>query len=209
MKLIIATPSPFARKVRVALREKNMDFQEQIDVPWNPEAVAGEFNPLGKIPALILDNGSTVFDSSVIVEYLETLGYEPPLIPKNADQRFRVRQIEVLADGISDALVLIVLEKHRPQELHSGDWIERQQAKIDGGLAALSQQLGDAEYFVGERLTVADIAAGCALGYLDLRLSNYNWRNKAGNLKRFKATIDQRPSFQETFPTSQEISSVR
>ena len=209
MKLIIATPSPFARKVRVALREKNMDCREQVDVPWNPEAVAADFNPLGKVPALILDDGSAVFDSSVIIEYLETLGHDPKLIPKEEDQRLHVRQIEALADGISDALVLIVLEKHRPQELQSDDWIARQQTKIDAGLSALSQRLGAADYFVGGRYTVADIAAGCALGYLDLRFPDYNWRAKADNLKHFKARINQRPSFQETIPSIQKISTVR
>lgn len=209
MQLIVATPSPFARKVRVALREKGIDADERIDLPWNPGAVAADFNPLGKIPILIPDQGPPVYDSGVIVEYLETLGHAPALIPAVPAARVRVRQLEALADGICDAVVLIVLETHRPASLQSADWIGRQQAKIDAGVAALARQLGDAQWFEGDDLSLADIAAGCMLGYLDLRLPDYDWRSGAPNLAAFAAKMEARPSFQATRPEVQDIAAVR
>ena len=125
MKLIIAKPSPYARKVRIALLEKRIPFETLIDVPWNPGTRAPSFNPLGKIPVLVLDDGRIVHDSKVIVEYLETLDLPPRLIPLEPLRRVAHKQIEATADGVCDAVVLIVLEKSRAPALRSADRIAR------------------------------------------------------------------------------------
>ncbi|MBM09844.1 MAG: glutathione S-transferase [Magnetovibrio sp.] len=208
MKLIIATPSPFARKVRIVLREKAIQFEEQVDGPWNPNSIVSKINPLGKVPVLVLDDGEMIYDSSVIIEYLETLRYEPALIPLDANQRIKVRQIEVLADGIADAAVLITLEKHRIEKIQSLDWINRQQTKIDAGIAALSKQLGRSLLFCDDALSIADIATACTLGYLDLRFPDYDWRSNARNLANLTTSMEKRGSFKVTKPVVQDIAIV-
>ncbi|MEK9751814.1 MAG: glutathione S-transferase N-terminal domain-containing protein [Rhodospirillaceae bacterium] len=208
MRLIIATPSPFARKVRVVLREKNLACEEQVDLPWNPGTVAAQLNPLGKVPILMLDDQTVIHDSSIIAEYLEMLAPEPALIPSDPMRRLNVRQIETLADGICDAVVLMVLEQHRPAALQSGDWIARQRIKVENGVTALSKRLGDAEHFDGMELSLADIAVACALRYLDLRLPNFKWRGNVTNLEAFSSIMEARSSFRETVPSTQEITTV-
>ena len=208
MKLIIAKPSPFARKVRIVLHEKGMKFEEQVDLPWNPGAIVSDINPLGKVPVLIPDDGNAIYDSSVIIEYLETLSNEPKLIPTKPIRRVRVRQIEALADGIADAAVLIILEKHRVKMVQSIDWIARQQTKIDAGIAALAEHLGGSLLFDDDKFSVADIATACALGYLDLRLPDYKWRDNATNLAALSASMEKRMSFRATKPEIQDIAIV-
>jgi glutathione S-transferase len=208
MKLLMATPSPFARKVRVALHEKSLPFEEIIDNPWKLGALASMDNPLGKIPVLETTEGANIYDSRVIVDYLETLGAEPALVPTNATDRIAVRQIEALADGICDAVVLIVLERARVPERQSSDWIARQMVKIERGIAELSTLLDERQLFVGERLTLADIASGCALGYLDLRLPEFDWRHGQTDLSRFAAVMERRRSFKKTRPEVQSIEGV-
>ena len=208
MKLIIAKPSPYARKVRIVLHEKGMKFEEQVDLPWSPDAIVSDMNPLGKVPVLISDDGNAIYDSSVIIEYLETLGNEPKLIPTEPSRRVRVRQIEALADGIADAAVLITIEKHRAKMVQSIDWIVRQQTKIDAGIVALADHLGGALLFDDETISVADIATACTLGYLDLRLPDYNWRDNATNLSVLSASMEKRMSFSATKPEIQEIAAV-
>ena len=205
LKLVIAKPSPFARKVRVALREKWIEYEEGMDVPWNPDTKAPSLNPLGKIPILICEDGHTVFDSSVIIEYLETLGQDPQLIPREPTERVNVRQIEALADGVSDAVVLIVLESKRRADLISQDWLTRQRAKVDAGLKALSDMLKGRTWFVGDHITVADIAAACALAYVDTRIPDVAWRTKHPGLVAFSNRLESRPSFAATRPEPQDI----
>ena len=209
MKLIIATPSPFARKVRIVLREKAIPFEEQVDVPWNPNTIVSEIKPLGKVPVLVLDDGKVIYDSSVIIEYLESLRYEPALIPLDANQRIKVRQIEVLADGIADAAVLITLEKHRVEKNQSLDWVNRQQTKIDAGIALLNEQLGRSSLFLNDALSIADIATACTLGYLDLRFPDYDWRTNARNLANLSTSMEKRDSFKVTKPAVQDIAIVQ
>lgn len=208
MKLITATPSPFARKVRVALIEKRLPFEEIVDTPWNPEAVAPAHNPLGKIPVLILDDGREIYDSRVIVGYLETLEAPPALIPSDPAARVEVRQIEALADGVSDAVMLTVLEQNRRAGLQSGDWLARQRRKIEQGTAELARLLGGRAQFVGDGFTLADIAAGAALGYLDLRLPEYRWRADLPALAAYSDRIEARDSFARTRPAAQTIAPV-
>jgi len=208
MKLIIASPSPFARKARIALIEKGLPFEEVMDVPWNSDAVAPAHNPLGKIPVLVLEDGRAIYDSRVIVEYLETLGAPPPLIPADPVARVAVRQVEALADGVCDAVVLVVLEQNRRAGLQSGDWMARQRHKVELGTAELSWLLGQGTHFVGEGLTLADIAAGAALAYLDLRLPEYRWRAGFPTLAAFSDCMEARESFARTKPYAQAIAPV-
>lgn len=209
MKLVIATPSPFARKARVALLEKRIAFETEIDVPWNRDAAAPSFNPLGKIPILVLDDGRVVHDSKVIVEYLETLGRPPRLLPADPALRIVHKQIEATADGICDAVVLIVLERSRAPALQSADWSARQLRKVKAGTAALAAELGANEWFVGGEFGLADIAVGCMLGYLELRLPEFEWRTPHANLSAFAAGIFERPSFKATVPETQQITELR
>ncbi|PYM36518.1 MAG: glutathione S-transferase, partial [Candidatus Rokuibacteriota bacterium] len=164
MKLLSATPSPYARKVRIALIEKGIPFELMTEMPWNPGTAAPKFNPLGKIPVLVLDDGRVVHDSKVIVEYLEMLGQPPQLLPADPSLHLAHKQIEATADGVCDAVVLIVLERSRAPALQSSDWIGRQLRKVEAGTRALEDELGGRQWFVGSALGLADIAVGCMLG---------------------------------------------
>ncbi len=205
MKLIIATPSPYARKVRIALHEKNMTFEEIVDIPWNPGTTAPALNPLGKIPILILADGRAIYDSRVIVEYLDMLGRQPQLIPDDPAQRIAVKQLEALADGICDAIVLIAIEGRRKIGLQSGDWVSRQRAKVDAGTRALNEALTGKTWAVGDKFSLADITVATALGYLDLRLADFPWRTLYPDLVAFEARLSARPSFQRSRPSAQSI----
>ena len=209
MKLVIATPSPFARKARVALIEKRIAFDTEVDVPWNPDTQAPALNPLGKIPILVLDDGRVIHDSKVIVEYLETLGRPPPLLPPDPLLRVQHKQIEATADGVCDAVVLIVLEHSRSTGLQSVDWVARQRAKVEAGTRWLADVLGPSDWFVGGEFGLADIAVGCMLGYLDLRLPEFDWRAPHPGLRAFADNLFRRPSFLATLPQSQAIAPVR
>lgn len=209
MKLVIATPSPFARKARVALLEKGIPFETLIDNPWNPGAQAPAHNPLGKIPVLIADDGLTVFDSKVIVEYIEASAPAPALFPADPLARVRAKQVEALTDGVCDAVVLIVLERARAPERQSADWIARQHAKIAAGVAEAERMLGADAFFVGAAFGLADIAAGCMTGYLDLRYPEFDWRASHPRLRALHERLMRRPSFAQTMPTAQAINAVR
>ena len=215
MKLLSATPSPFARKVRVALIEKGIPFETVADLPWNPAAAAPGINPLGKVPVLILDDGRTLYDSKVIAEYVD--GMAAPsvtstgrsLIPQDFETRIAVRQTEALADGICDAVVLIVLERSRDEGLRSADWTARQHGKVGAGVRELARLLGDRTWMVGDGFTLADIAVGCTLGYLDLRLPELDWRTPYPTLLALFERLSARMSFAETVPAVQAIAAVR
>jgi glutathione S-transferase len=207
--LVIATPSPFARKARIALLEKGVDFAVEIDNPWNSGARAPGFNPLGKIPVLLTAEHGAIFDSGVIVEYAEARWPRPALLPADALARAFARQVEAVADGICDAVVLIVLERARETTRQSGDWVARQRAKVEAGVTELERRLAGSEWFVGEAFGLADIAAGCALGYLDLRLPEFDWRAATPRLAGWFARLSDRESFLLTVPGAQPIDTVR
>jgi len=209
MKLLSATPSPYARKVRIALIEKGIPFELMTEAPWNPGTTAPKFNPLGKIPVLMLDDGRVVHDSKVIVEYLEMLGRPPQLLPSDPSLRLAHKQIEAMADGVCDAVVLIVLERSRAPALQSSDWVGRQLRKVEAGTRALGDELGERQWFVGAALGLADIAVGCMLGYLDLRLPEFDWRSRHANLVAFGERMFSRPSFAATIPVAQQITEVQ
>ena len=201
MKLVSSPTTPFGRKVRIVLLEKKIPFELVTDIPWSADTQVGNFNPLGKVPVLVLKDGETLYDSRVIVEYLEHISPVGHLIPADATSRIQTRKLEALADGITDAAALIFLEHKRPEELRSADWMLRQQTKVFKGLEALSEALGEKLNFVGNKFSLADIAAGCCLGYLDFRFPEIKWRDAHANLATFQEKLAGRPSFKETAPT--------
>jgi glutathione S-transferase len=202
MKLIGALTSPYVRKVRVVLAEKKLDYQLVLEDVWTTEAVV-HANPLNKVPCLVMEGGEAVFDSRVIVEYVDTLSPVQRLIPSNGRERAEVRTWEALADGVLDAAILARLEQtwpHRSAEQRSDAWVQRQLGKVDAALAAFAKGLGDKPWCTGIHLSLADIAVGCALGYLDFRFPQIDWRTPHPNLTRLHEKLMQRQSFIDTAP---------
>jgi len=206
MKLISATPSPYARKVRIALAEKDIPFELVTEVPWDNTTATPKHNPLEKLPVLILDDGSSVYESHFILEWLEYKHPLPPMLPPDIDGKIAARRVEVVCDGICDALVALFWERHRAAEHQSAEWKARQQRKVDGGMRALAEWVGDREWIVGDRFGLADIAAGTVVRYLDVRFPEYPWRTNHPNLAVMSDRLEQRPSFQGSVPVAQKIS---
>ena len=200
LKLIASPTSPYVRKVRIALAEKKIEYQMVESTPYDPGNPVHAWSPLGKVPVLVLDDGTNLFDSRVIVEYIDTVSPVSRLIPEPNRQRIEVRRWEALADGICDAALAIVLESRRPAKQQSKEWIERQRQKVVAGVAELARELEEKTWCDGESYTLADIATGCALGYLDLRYPDLDWRRDYPNLARLAEKLAKRPSFQETAP---------
>lgn len=200
MKLVTSLTSPYGRKVRVTLLEKKIPFQLQIENPWTHDAAVRQFNPLGKVPVLVLEDGVSVFDSRVIVEYLDHVSPVAHLIPGEPKARMMVRGVEALADGVTDAAVAIYLERKRPPAQQNAEWLLLQEKTLFRGLEALAEALGEKSWFLGNAMTLADIAAGCLLGYLDLRFPEIDWRGAHPNLVKLAAKLGARASFQETVP---------
>lgn len=199
MKLVASLTSPYARKIRVALAEKSLPFELEVDIPWLADTRVPSYNPLGKVPALVADDGELWFDSPVIAEYLDTLA-GPLLLPADRAAALPVRQAEALADGITDAAVAAFLEGMRPAERQDPAAIERQLGKISRGLAALEQRVAQRKGCAGEALNLADIAIGCTLGYLDFRFAHLGWRAAHPQLAAWAAGLLARPSFTATAP---------
>ena len=201
MKLIGALASPYVRKARIVLAEKKIDYQLVLETVWAPDTAIHDFNPLGKVPCLVMEDGEAVFDSRVICEYVDTLSPVGKLIPPSGRERVEVRCWEALADGALDAAVLIRLEgTQRPPEQRCESWVARQRKKIDEALVAMSQGLGANAWCAGNRYTLADISVGCALGYLDFRMPEAEWREQHPNLARYFEKLSQRQSFVDTLP---------
>lgn len=200
MKLIGSHSSPFARKVRVVLAEKRIEYEFVIEIPSNPDSRVPQYNPLGKIPVLVTDDGTNLFDSRVIVEYLDSISPVTRLIPEPARQRIQVRRWEALADGILDACVVLVQEGRRPAELQSAAVVARQTGKIERALATAATELADRNWCAGESYSLADIAVGCALGFLDFRFPEISWRAAYPNLVRHADKLFRLVPFEATAP---------
>ena len=200
MKLIAALASPYSRKVRIVLAEKKIEYEFIIENPGDPATRVPEYNPLGKIPVLVLDDNTTLFDSRVIVEYLDHASPVGRLIPDDTRARIQTRRWEALADGCTDAANAVVVEKRRAAEKQSAEWIARQQGKIDRALKAMSEDLGNRNWCSGDHYSLADIAVGCALGYLDMRLPDIQWRRDYQNLEKLAEKLNKRPSFVDSAP---------
>ena len=199
MKLVGSLTSPFVRKVRIVLAEKRIVYDFDVDIPWESDTRVAEHNPLGKVPILIMDDGTTLYDSRVIVDYLDSANPVSRLMPEFNRERSMVKRWEALADGISDAATTIFLERKRPESLQSTEWISRQQKKAMLGLEVAARDLGDKKWCEGNVYTLADVALGCTLGYLSFRFPEMKWR-MFPNLVRLVDALEERASFIETAP---------
>jgi len=199
MKLVASKTSPYARKIRILLAEKQIPFEFVPENVWDAATKIGQYNPLGKVPALVTDDGEQFFDSPVIAEYLDSKG-SPHFLPGNGIERVRVKQDEALADGVMDAGILIFLERKREPSRQDPAWIARQQGKVESGIAALARQLSDRQYLRGNEITLGDITAGCALFWLEFRLPEIAWRTTHANLAAWAKRLESRPSFAGTRP---------
>jgi glutathione S-transferase len=203
MKLIGSNTSPYVRKVRIVMAEKKLDYDFVLEDVWSDQTRISDANPLGKVPCLIMEGGEALFDSRVIVEYLDTLSPVGKLIPAVGRERAEVKTWEALADGVMDAALLARMEAvwdKRTEAQRSQAWIDRQLGKIGASLGAMSKGLGDKPFCTGIHLSLADIAVGCALAYLDFRFPQIGWRNDHPNLVRLLDKLAQRPSFADTVP---------
>ncbi len=201
MKLIGSLTSPYVRKVRVVMAEKKLDYAFVLDNVWGTESAILASNPLGKVPCLVMEDGGAMFDSRVIVEYLDTLTPVGKLIPAQGRERAAVKCWEALADGVLDAAILVRLEKTlRPEAQQSQSWIDRQTTKVQAGLKAMSDGLGDKPFCSGTQYTLADVAVGCALGWLSFRFPELQWGTEYPNLARHLGKLSERASFKDTLP---------
>ena len=205
LQLISATPSPYARKVRIALAEKGILFELLTEVPWDHSTRTPQYNPLEKLPVLLLEDGGSVYESRFILEWLEVKHPNPPMLPAAIDDRLQARKIEVVCDGVCDAMVLLFWERNRAPEHRSAEWMARQRRKIDGGMAALAGWAGDRDFVVGDDFGLADIAIGTVCGYLNVRFAEYPWRDRHPNLAALSDRLEQRASFRGTVPVAQKI----
>lgn len=202
MKLYGTPGSPFVRKVRIVLAEKNIAHEYIVTRGSTPESPVPAFNPLGKIPTLLRDDGRALYDSPVIIEYLDALGSGEKLIPEDFEWRIEVKRWEALADGITEATVNINHEYREPADKQRpAGWFAKQQSKIDRSLALMEKDLGGNPWCCGQRYTLADIAAGYALGYLDFGLPQIEWRNTHPALAALAGRLAARPAFSSTVQT--------
>jgi glutathione S-transferase len=201
LRLIGSLTSPYVRKVRIVMAEKRIECQFEIEDVWSPDSKIQQFNPLGKVPCLIMEDGGAVFDSRVIVEYLDTMTPVAKLIPASGRERVEVRTWEALADGMLDAAVAARLEQtQRPSEQQSQKWIDRQMGKVDAALDAMANGLEAKNWCHNSAYSLADIAVGCALGYLDFRFPQIDWRTRHPGLAKLYTRLAARQSFIDTAP---------
>lgn len=200
MKLLYTPNSPYARKVRIVAMEKHIDLELQEVVLSDPDCPVKQYNPLGKVPTLVLDDGDSLYDSPVIAEYLDHRAPVARLIPAENNFRVDVLRWQALADGVCDAAVAVMLEQRKPEEQQSKSVIERQMQKVTAGLAAMERDITKKKWCVDETFSLADIAVGCALGYIDLRFKDMRWQDKYPNLAKHYSILTKRPSFKETAP---------
>ncbi len=200
MKLVASYTSPYARKVRIVMAEKRIECEFQQENVWAADTQVGHYNPLGKVPVLVLDDGMSLYDSRVITEYLDGLTPVSRLIPENGRDRVLVKRWEALGDGITDAGVAVFLERKRPEAQQSKEWIDRQLSKVDAGIAAAAREMGDKDFCHGTAITLGDISLGCCLLWLEFRLPQVKWRESHPGLRAWIEKIEARPSFAETVP---------
>jgi glutathione S-transferase len=204
MKLLGSLASPYVRKVRIVMAEKKLDYDFVLEDVWSQDSMIAQSNPLSKVPCLIMEGGEAVFDSRVIVEYLDTLSPVGKLIPANGRERAEVKTWEALADGVCDAAILVRLEKHMPAvrtpEQQSPAWVARQMDKVGKGIEAMARGLGDKPFCAGNAYSLADVATGSALDYLSFRFPEIGWADEYPNLAKLTAKLAQRQSFIDTAP---------
>ena len=201
LRLVGSLTSPYVRKVRIVMAEKRIECQLEVEDVWSADSQIQQSNPLGKVPCLIMEDGGAVFDSRVIVEYLDTMTPVAKLIPTTGRERVEVRTWEALADGLLDAAIAVRLERtQRPPEQQSQKWIDRQMGKVDAALEAMAHGLDGKNWCHNNAYSLADIAVGCALGYLDFRFPQIDWRGRYPSLEKLYGGLAARQSFIDTAP---------
>ncbi len=200
MKLIASLTSPYARKIRVVLMEKRIEVDLVEENVWAADTKVGLHNPLTKVPVLVLDDGTSLYDSRVIAEFLDGITPVSRLIPEGGRDRAMVKRLEALGDGITDAGIAIFLERKRDPALQGGAWITRQMGKVESGIAAVARELGDRKFCQGETMTLGDISVACGLLWLEFRMPEIKWRETYPNLKSWVERLEARTSFMETKP---------
>jgi glutathione S-transferase len=199
MKLFHAPTSPYARKVRVTIREKGLGDVEEIVVnPWEDPPELRAVNPFGKVPTLVLDDSAVLYDSPVICDYLDGIGDGPHLVPQDADARRRVMTAQALGDGVLDMAVALVMEGRRPEGERSSSMMERWRGQAMGGVDAMARDVGG----LGDGVNLGHITFGCALGYLDFRHDGLGWRAGRGDLAVWFAEFAARPAMADTKPSA-------
>jgi len=202
MKLYGSLTSPYVRKVRILIREKNLACEFVVADAWAADSPIPALNPLGKVPALVLDNGDVLFDSPVIVEYLDSLK-APALLPVSGAARWETLRWQALADGMLDATVSRLLELRRPAEQQSAENVRRQEDKIARSIEYTEQRLSRESWLRENRFTLADLVMAVALEYIDFRYP-HNWRGRHARLAQWLAGVSARPSLIETRPPGME-----
>lgn len=200
MRLLYSVHSPYARKVRIVAAEKRIELELEPVELGAANSPVPRYNPLGKVPVLVLDDDTSLFDSRVIAEFLDNRNPLAHLIPLDPTQKILVRRWEALADGATDAAVAVRLEMRRPQNLQDAAWIEKQRGKVEHGLKSLSDDLGKSKWCVNDTFSLADIALGCFLGYLEFRFQDINWKHQYPNLARHYDKLMKRTSFKDSMP---------
>lgn len=200
MKLLYAVNSPYARKVRIVAIEKHIEVALKEVVLSDPDNLAKYYNPLGKVPVLVLDDDEAIYDSRVIAEFLDHRTPVAHLIPQDTTSKIAVRRWEALADGICDAAVAAMMEQRKPAEQQSQATIDRQLGKVTAGLEKMDADIAKKKWCVNETFSLADIALGCALGYVELRHKQLNWQDNYPALAKHYSILIKRPSFKETMP---------
>jgi glutathione S-transferase len=200
MKLIGSLASPFVRKVRIVAAEKRIDYSFEREDPWNPRPSLAGHNPLGKVPVLVLEDGTALYDSRVIVEFLDAVSPIARLIPADHRERIEVRRWEALADGVMDAGAAARAERRRPPHEQSTGWIDRQLGKVNLGLATMDRDLAGRAWCAGTAYSLADIAVGCCTGWLAFRFPELDWRTECPSLARHHDKLADRSAFADTKP---------
>jgi glutathione S-transferase len=202
MKLYGSLTSPYVRKARILIREKQLSCEFVVADAWAADSPIPALNPLGKVPVLALDNNEVLFDSPVIVEYLDSL-QAPALLAAPGEARWDMLRWEALADGVLDAVVTRLLESRRPEAQQSADNLRRQEEKIARSLEYMARRLGNGPWLAAERFTLADLVVAVALEYTDFRYP-HDWRSRHPRLGQWLAGVSARPSFVQTRPPGME-----
>jgi glutathione S-transferase len=195
IRIIGTDASPYTRKVRVVAMEKKIEFDYALDSPWAGTTRVPQFNPLGKVPVLVLEDGTTLYDSRVIVEYLDNASPVAKLIPSANRERIEVKRWEALSDGILDCGALARFEANRMANMRSQSWIDRQLVKIFSGIAEMEKLLGSKLWCTGNSICLADLCAGCSLSWIEFRFPRLQWRKDAPGLERLMSKLSERASF--------------
>lgn len=199
MKLYGSLTSPYVRKVRVFLKEKGIEHEFIIEGPGDAAGNVARLNPFGKVPVVVRDDGEALFESPLIIDYLDSLP-GPALIPPAGEARWRVQRWHALGQGIADAVVARLMEIRRRPEHQDPALIHKQEAKVAAALAFAETRVPGSEYLTGNQLTLADIAMGVALAYMDLRYE-HAWQATHPRLAAWFAVFARRPAFVETVPS--------